>query len=659
MRFPDSFLDDIRDRLRISEVIGQRVDFDKKKTNAAKGDYWACCPFHGEKTPSFHCEDRKGRYYCFGCGVSGDHFRFLTELDGLSFAEAVERLAVQAGLPMPVMDRREQEREEKRKTLFDVMELAAKFFQQQLHEPVGAAARAYLRDRGLSSSIQQEFGIGYSPNSRNGLKEYLSSKGIDTKQMEACGLVVSGEDIPVPYDRFRDRIMFPIQDSRGRTIAFGGRAMNPDAPAKYLNSPETEIFKKSNVLYNFLRARRSSQSHKTLIVVEGYMDVIALHAAGFENVVAPLGTALTESHLDTIWRTVDEPTLCFDGDQAGVRAANRTMDLSLSKIVTGKSLKFCLLPDGLDPDDFVSKFGANEFRSQLDNSMPLSEYLVARRTNGVMLETPEQKAAIEKQIFADLAVIRDPLLAKYFGTHIRFRLVEGFGLHKRKKEGWPKSKTAQTSKNPFDNKNRSKRRHSVIIGLCIEYPYLFEDYIEEIADVNFEQSQEMEFVSELYRLFVEDKEITAAEIYKKISPSFYEILEKFHGDEIIELTSFLEKNGSIPWSTKRGHRLLSLFPMLKFDPPPFLVKETLELHLLEEKKENMDAHFEKFNYDKNPEMGLKIYEERFQLNDAFQLKVRKVDNYYQLLADRPHLVDDDFNFDHSSMYDMSKQTEAA
>ena len=225
MRFPDSFLDDIRDRLRISEVVGQRVTFDKKKTNAAKGDYWACCPFHGEKTPSFHCEDRKGRYYCFGCGESGDHFRFLTQLDGLNFHEAVERLAAQAGLPMPVMDRREQEREEKRKTLFDVMEMAADYFQKQLHEPGGASARAYLRDRGLSPSIQQEFGIGYAPDSRNSLKQYLAEKGIEAAQMEACGLVNHGEDIAVSYDKFRGRIMFPIPDSRGRVIAFGGRAL--------------------------------------------------------------------------------------------------------------------------------------------------------------------------------------------------------------------------------------------------------------------------------------------------------------------------------------------------------------------------------------------------------------------------------------------------
>ncbi|MCB1460100.1 MAG: DNA primase, partial [Nitratireductor sp.] len=274
MRFPPSFLDEIRDRLPISEVIGTRVAWDKRKTNAARGDYWACCPFHGEKSPSFHCENRKGRYHCFGCGVSGDHFRFLVELEGLPFPEAVERLAAQAGLPMPVMDRREQEREEKRATLYDVMEMATVYFEEQLQAAAGAKARAYLRERGLSARIQKTFRMGYAPESRNALKEHLAARGISREQMEASGMLVHGEDIAVSYDRFRDRVMFPIPDSRGRIIAFGGRALRSDVPAKYLNSPETELFHKSNVLYNFARARKAAHETRQVIAAEGYMDVI-------------------------------------------------------------------------------------------------------------------------------------------------------------------------------------------------------------------------------------------------------------------------------------------------------------------------------------------------------------------------------------------------
>ena len=351
MRFPDSFLDEIRDRLPISEVVGSRVSFDKKKSNPARGDFWACCPFHGEKSPSFHCEDRKGRYHCFGCGVSGDHFRFLVELDGLSFPEAVERLADKAGIPMPVIDRQQQERDDKRSSLYDVMEMATRFFEDQLQAPGGAKARAYLRERGLSANIQREFRIGYSPESRNALKEYLSGKGVKADQIEACGLVVHGEEIAVSYDRFRDRLMFPIPDSRERIIAFGGRALSSDVPAKYLNSPETELFHKSNVLYNYAKARKSVHDKGQVIACEGYMDVIALHMAGFTNAVAPLGTALTERQMLLLWRVQGEPVLCFDGDDAGLKAAYRSIDMLLPGLEPGRSARFALLPDGLDPDD--------------------------------------------------------------------------------------------------------------------------------------------------------------------------------------------------------------------------------------------------------------------------------------------------------------------
>ncbi len=255
MRFPTTFLDEIRDRVPISTIVARRVTFDGKKSNPGRGDFWACCPFHGEKSPSFHCEDRKGRYHCFGCGVSGDHFRYLTELEGLSFPEAVETVAGIAGIAMPARDPEAEKRDREQASLFDVMELAAQFFEEQLQTNNGAKARAYLRERGLSAATQQQFRLGYSPDSRNALKEFLAGKGIAKDQIEACGLVVFGDDIPVSYDRFRDRIMFPIPDSKGRTIAFGGRAMSKDVPAKYLNSPETELFHKGQVLFNYAKAR--------------------------------------------------------------------------------------------------------------------------------------------------------------------------------------------------------------------------------------------------------------------------------------------------------------------------------------------------------------------------------------------------------------------
>lgn len=422
MRFPDRFLDDIRDRLRISEVVGQRVQFDKKKTNAAKGDYWACCPFHGEKSPSFHCEDRKGRYYCFGCGASGDHFRFLTELDGLSFHEAVEVLAAQAGLPMPVMDKREQEREEQRKSLFEVMELAAQFFQSKLHEPVGANARAYLRDRGLSPQIQQEFGIGFAPDTRNSLKEFLVSKGVEAAQIEACGLVNHGEGIAVSYDKFRGRIMFPIPDSRSRVIAFGGRALSEDALAKYMNSPETELFHKSNVLYNFAKARKPAYDQKQVIAAEGYMDVIALHAAGFHNAVAPLGTALTERQMELLWRMHPEPVLCFDGDGAGLKAAHRAIDMALPNIQPGRSVRFAILPEGKDPDDLIKEEGPQAMREVIDAALPLAEMLWNREIESGIYNTPERRAELQTRMRQIVNTIRDESVRYHYDQDMRDRL---------------------------------------------------------------------------------------------------------------------------------------------------------------------------------------------------------------------------------------------
>ena len=449
MRFPPSFLDDIKERLRISEVVGARVQFDRKKTNAAKGDYWGCCPFHGEKTPSFHCEDAKGRYYCFGCGASGDHFRFITELDGLAFPEVVERLADQAGLPMPIMDKKEQEREEKRASLFDVMEIAAGYFRDQLQTAIGAKARAYLRDRGLSVDVQRYFGLGFAPESRNGLKEFLASKGIEKIQIEACGLVVHGSEIAVSYDRFRDRIIYPILDARGRVIAFGGRAMAPDALAKYLNSPETELFHKSNVLYNFANARKIANAKKQVISVEGYMDVIALHAAGFGNAVAPMGTALTERQMELLWRMNSEPILCFDGDGAGQKAAHRAADLILPNLQPGRSAKFAMLPDGLDPDDLIQQSGPDALGEILNSALPLVEMVWDRELHlGGELKTPERRAEFERRIKSLVSTIREESVRRHYQQDIFNRLKAHFG---------PGNQTG----NRYNNRDKYQNRNGV------------------------------------------------------------------------------------------------------------------------------------------------------------------------------------------------------
>lgn len=458
MRFPPSFLDEIRERVPISSVIGTRVSFDRKKTNAPKGDFWACCPFHGEKSPSFHCEDRKGRYHCFGCGVTGDHFKFLTELEGLSFPEAVQRVADMAGIPMPARDAEMEMREAKRATLYDVMDMATKFFEEQLQSAAGAKARAYLRDRGLSATTQHAYRLGYSPESRNALKEHLALKGATREQIEACGLVVYGDDKPVSYDRFRDRIMFPIEDLRGRVIAFGGRALTPNVPAKYLNSNETELFHKGKVLFNALRARRAAQPQagqaaKAVIAVEGYMDVIALAQAGFGQAVAPLGTALTEDQLDLLWRMSPEPVLCFDGDQAGIKAAYRAIDLAMPALKPGRSLRFAVLPEGKDPDDLVKASGPQAFQAVLDDARPLADMLWTRETSGGVFDTPERRAELESRLKQMTALIADENVRRHYAQDVRDRIQQFFGSNQRSNNNRRDGDQRGNGQNGYGNQN--------------------------------------------------------------------------------------------------------------------------------------------------------------------------------------------------------------
>lgn len=398
MRFTPTFLDEIRARVPLSSVVGSRVTWDRRKSQPAKGDYWACCPFHGEKSPSFHADDRKGRYHCFGCGVSGDHFTFLAEHEGLSFPEAVERLAGEAGLAMPARDERAEAAERQRASLHEVMEMACRFFEESLQAREGAHARGYLAGRDLGPEVQRRFRLGYARSSRNALKEHLAAKGVLHEDMVAAGLLVTGDDIPVSFDRFRDRIMFPITDLRGRIVAFGGRALAADAQAKYLNSPETVLFHKGDLLYNGFEARKALGAAGTLVVVEGYVDVIQMAVAGFGHTVAPLGTALTERQLEILWRLTPEPILCLDGDKAGLRAAFRAVDLALPALKPGRSLRFALLPEGEDPDDLIRRSGRAAMADILAAARPLVDMIWMREIEQGPLDTPERRAAFEARL---------------------------------------------------------------------------------------------------------------------------------------------------------------------------------------------------------------------------------------------------------------------
>src|SRR6266536_4847957 len=390
MRFTPQFLDELRARLPVSEIVGRRV-----KLRKAGREWKGLSPFNKEKTPSFFVNDQKMAWFDFSSGKNGTIFDFIMLTEGVSFPEAVERLAAQAGIPLPRVSPEEDAREERRKTLNDIVELAAKFFEDTLASRAGAKARGYLADRGLDPATQLKFRLGYAPPERFALKEYLGKAGIAAEDMIAAGLLVASDDIPLPYDRFRDRVMFPITDLRGRVIAFGGRALEKDAQAKYLNSPETPLFHKGAMLYNAAAARVAAHKGAPLIAVEGYIDVIAMVSAGFEATVAPLGTALTAEQLGLLWRMADEPTLCFDGDAAGRRAAYRAVDLALPLIKPGKSLKFATLPERHDPDDLVRAGGRAALDEVIGAAQPLANVLCMRESQAGTSHTPERRAAFD------------------------------------------------------------------------------------------------------------------------------------------------------------------------------------------------------------------------------------------------------------------------
>ena len=401
MAYPNEFLDEIRARTSLESVISRKV----KLTRRGR-ELLGLCPFHNEKTPSFTVVEEKGFYHCFGCGAHGDVIRFVMDQEGLHFHEAIEKLAAGAGLPLPKFSAEDLEAEKKRTSLYDVMARASDWFIAQLNTDQGKAARNYLKQRGLSQDIIQRFSLGFAPARKTALKEALQARNIKHQELIACGLLIEPEDKSDTFDRFRNRLMFPILDARGRTIAFGGRALD-DAPAKYLNSPETALFHKGKILYNHAGARKAAVEAGEVIVVEGYMDVIALAQAGFENTVAPLGTALTEDQLYLLWRLAPEPVLCFDGDPAGMKAAVRAMERALPLLGAGRSLKFILLPEGDDPDTLVRREGAQSFRVLTDKALPLADLLWQTLTKREAFETPEQRAGMDRKVFTMLNEITD------------------------------------------------------------------------------------------------------------------------------------------------------------------------------------------------------------------------------------------------------------
>jgi len=393
MAFAPEFLDEIRARVLLAGIVGRQV----KLTRRGR-EHSGLCPFHNEKTPSFTVSEDKGFYHCFGCGAHGDVIGFVMRMEGLSFPEAVERLAGEAGLQVPQASPEERAAERRRADLYDVVEAAAAWFEERLAGAEGAEAHAYLTGRGLRAETVAAFRLGYAPDRRGMLRKALNARGLGDAQLAEAGLIKlpgapNEAATEAPRDYFFNRIIFPITDRRGRVIAFGGRALG-ESRAKYLNSPETPLFHKGRVLYNLARARQAAHDSGELIVCEGYMDVIAIGQAGFPAAVAPLGTAITEEQIAELWRLADEPVLCLDGDQAGRRAGFRTAERALGLLRPGRSLRFAALPEGADPDSLVQGQGPAALRTVLAAARPLSEMLWLIETDGRRFETPERQAAL-------------------------------------------------------------------------------------------------------------------------------------------------------------------------------------------------------------------------------------------------------------------------
>ncbi|MFB0492490.1 DNA primase [Methylobacterium sp. OAE515] len=523
MRYPPHILEEIRARLPASSVVGRRVQLKK-----AGREWRGLSPFNAEKTPSFYVNDQKQFYHCFSSSKHGDIFTFLMETEGLSFPEAVERLAGEAGVSLPAPTEDSRAAETKRAGAIEVMEMAARWFEDRLQSGQGSEARAYLERRALGREIQEKFRLGYAPNDRYALRDHLAGQGVEKGLMLEMGLLATGEGVSVPYDYFRDRVMFPITDTRGRVVAFGGRALSKDVRAKYLNSPETPLFHKGRTLYNLHGARKAAHERSSIIAVEGYVDVIAMTLAGHPETVAPLGTALTEEQLGLLWRHADEPILCFDGDKAGQRAAFRALDLALPLLEPGRSLRIALLPGGQDPDDLLRSGGPAAIDQVLAAALPLSELLWRRAVEAGPVDTPERRAGLTQTLRTTVATIRDETVRRYYRDDIEERLR---GLSPRSaraagpsprgrprfvRPGEPVSPRITGSPSPSVTASAgftgaAPVREAVIVGTLLAHPEMITEFGEEIAELDFEDPDARGLLSVLLACAAED-ERTAPEV---------------------------------------------------------------------------------------------------------------------------------------------------
>ncbi len=590
-RFSPEFLDELRTRLRASDIIGRHVKLKKE------GREWrGLSPFTSEKTPSFFVNDEKARYFDFSSGKSGDIIGFTMDMQKLSFVEAVTRLAEEAGMEIPKDSHQEQARQEKAVGLIEAHEAAAKFYQDLLYRADGRDALEYSRGRGLSDETIKRFGLGYAPASQMALKDHLINKGFAPDLLVEAGLLIRHEQKP-PYDRFRDRLMFPILNQKNRPIAFGGRALSASEKAKYLNSPETPLFHKGSVLYNLAQARAEAakmlrEADSALIVCEGYMDVIALAQAGFGNAVAPLGTALTESHLSLLWRVCDEPFLCFDGDRAGRSAAYRSIDRALPLLKPGKSLRFVFMPEGQDPDDLVRQNGPKAFRDAMGAARPLVSVLWDREEENHSLETPEKRAFFRQELRRLVQSIKDKDVRQAYGAWIADKLLESFGAGSRQsknqpfgrdrgayrpknKTGWGqdirpavplsaspalKAKLGSTAKLGRGNRAGMRERERLLVLTLLNHPDLFRANEAEILGLSLEDPDMARLLSAYIDAVSEQENLDIEGVRRHIQtvPACAGVLESLLNDQQLTLLKFTRPTATLAEAETGWRNTLSL-----------------------------------------------------------------------------------------------------
>ena len=608
MKFSTEILNEIKDKISVSQVVEKTVQLKKRGK-----EFVGLSPFTKERTPSFTVNDEKQFYHCFSTNKHGDIFTFLVEVGGLSFPEAVEKLADEAGVQLRTFSPAEEEKINKSKKIYEALEISKSFFSSQIFDDNNSLAFKYLRNRGVDNELINSYEIGYAPQG-NKLEKFLLSKGISHEIMTLAGMTIKDENKKNNfYDRFRNRIIFPIRDNRNRVVGFGGRVINSNDQPKYLNSPETPVFHKGSLLYNFSKIRPNLKNNDNLIVVEGYMDVVSLASKGFQNAVAPLGTALTETQLNILWKEADSPLICFDGDKAGKQATFRATEIALKLLKPNKTLRFINLPDNLDPDDYIKNFGLVSFNELVNKASPLTNIIWDLCLQESNINTPEGKAGFETLLRTKLNLISDKSIKKHYGLVFKDMLDQFFYLKKteRKLSKFDNNeKYSRKYKSPLNIKNSilgsggqlpSDLEALVISGILI-FPELIKKHFEILESFNIENLR-----------LVDIRDNVLAFVKKDYSELDIDLLKEFVQKKY---QTFFEKDlrfANIFWKKKEGNNFNQIseiwLEILKDDQHIKSLNNDIEKSKDEIKNEEDEKRF--IDLINNKDQAIKLITEKY------------------------------------------------